>query len=76
MAEIAQLAKQKNINHIFFETLVSPKLSETIAREIGAETLVFNPLEGLTNEEIAQGENYISIMEKNLENLKVALVCK
>ena len=65
MAEISQLAKQKNIKYIFFETLVSPKLSETIAREIGAETLVFNPLEGLTNEEIGTGENYISVMEKN-----------
>lgn len=76
MAEISQLAKQKNIKYIFFETLVSPKLSETIAREIGAETLVFNPIEGLTNEEIGTGENYISVMEKNLENLKVALICK
>ena len=76
MAEIAQLAKQKNIKHIFFETLVSPKLSETIAREIGAETLVFNPLEGLTNEEIATGEDYISVMEKNLVNLRTALICK
>lgn len=76
MAEIAQLAKQKNIKHIFFETLVSPKLSETIAREIGAETLVFNPLEGLTNEEVATGEDYISVMEKNLANLRKALLCK
>ena len=76
MAEIAQLAKQKNIKYIFFETFVNPKLSETIAREIGARTLVFNPLEGLTNEEISAGENYISVMEKNLENLKIALICK
>ncbi len=76
MAEIAQLAKQKNIKHIFFETLVNPKLSETIAREIGAKTLVFNPLEGLTNKEISAEKNYISVMEKNLENLRVALICK
>jgi len=76
MAEIAQLAKQKDIKYIFFETLVSPKLSETIAREIGAETLVFNPIEGLTKEEVEAGENYISIMEKNLANLRKALRCK
>ena len=32
----------------FFETLVSPKLAETLAREVGAKTLVLNPIEGLT----------------------------
>jgi zinc transport system substrate-binding protein len=76
MAEIAELARAKNIQYIFFETLVSPKLAETIAREIGAQTLVFNPIEGLTDQELAAGEDYISIMEKNLANLRTALRCR
>ena len=33
---------------VFFETLVSPRLAETVAREAGATTAVLNPLEGLT----------------------------
>ena len=69
MAEIADLARSKKINYIFFETLVSPKLAETIAREIGAKTLVFNPIEGLTEDELEKGANYISVMEENLNNL-------
>lgn len=76
MGEIAGLAKNKGIKHIFFETLVSPKLSETIAREIGAQTLVFNPLEGLTDEEEREGKNYLSLMRENLKNLKTALICQ
>ena len=76
MAEITDLAREKNIRYIFFETLVSPKLAETIAKEIGIETLVLNPIEGLTNEELVAGENYISIMEKNLINLRRALQCQ
>jgi zinc transport system substrate-binding protein len=76
MAEIAELARAKNIQYIFFETLVLPKLAETIAREIGVQTVVFNPIEGLTEEELAAGENYISIMEKNLANLRTALRCQ
>ena len=36
---------------IFFETLVSPRLAETVAREVGADTAVLNPLEGLTEDE-------------------------
>lgn len=76
IAEIAEFAREENIRHIFFETLVSPKLAETIAKEIGAKTLVFNPLEGLREEEVGAGKNYISIMEENLTNLRLALSCR
>lgn len=73
MAAIVRLAREKGIKHIFFETLVSPRLAETIAREVGAGTLVLNPLEGLEDEEIKAGADYISVMEENLANLKTAL---
>jgi zinc transport system substrate-binding protein len=61
---------------VFFETLVSPKLSETIAREAGAQTAVLNAAEGLTKEEEQRGFNYINIIEDNLEVLKKALICQ
>ena len=76
MAEIVDLAKQKNIKYIFFETLVSPKLADTIASEVGAKTLVLNPIEGLTDQEIARGKNYISVMKDNLTHLRIALQCQ
>lgn len=76
LAELARFAKDKQIKYIFFESLVSPKLSETLAQEIGAQTLVFNPLEGLTTEEIKQGKTYFTEMEQNLKNLKIALACQ
>lgn len=75
IGEIAVLAKQKGIRFIFFETAVNPKLAETIARESGAETLVLNPVETLTATELKSGEDYISIMKKNLNNLRKALSC-
>ncbi len=73
MAEIVDFAKSRNIKTIFFEELVSPKVAETIASEIGAKTDVLNPLEGLTQEQINAGEDYLSIMDKNLEALVNAL---
>ncbi len=76
LADIATLARQKNIEYIFFEPLASPKLAQTIAQEVGAKTLVFNPIEGLTDEEVQAGKNYISIMEENLKNLRIALRCQ
>lgn len=54
---------------IFFEELVSPKVAQTIAKEINAKTEVLNPLEGLSEEQINNGEDYFSVMEKNLEVL-------
>lgn len=76
MAELVDLAEKKDIRYIFFETLVSPKVSETLAREIGAETLVFDPIEGLSSEDAASGKNYLSVMRENLVNLSTALECR
>ena len=76
LSEISDFAKKNNVKYIFFESLVSPKLANTIASEIGAQTLVLNPIEGLTPEELSQGQNYFTVMNDNLKNLKIALNCK
>lgn len=76
LAELAAFAKENNVRYIFFESLVSPKIAETLAKEVGAETLVLNPLEGLTKEETDQGKDYFSVMRENLGNLRKALECK
>ena len=73
MKEIIEFCKENNIKIIFFEELVSPKVAETIANEIGAETMLLNPVEGLTAEQMEEGLDYIGIMEQNLEALKKAL---
>lgn len=75
LAKITRFAKENGVRYIFFESLVSPKLAQTIAREVGAETLVLNPIEGLTDEEVAQGKDYFSEMMTNLTHLKTALQC-
>jgi zinc transport system substrate-binding protein len=60
---------------VFFETLVSPDIAETVARETGATTAVLNPLEGLTEEELEDGADYFSVMRENLAALRQALGC-
>lgn len=75
LAAIIDTARATKAHYIFFETTVSPKLSESIAREVGAETLVLNTLESLTLSEVQSGEDYIRIMQKNLTNLRTALLC-
>lgn len=76
MAQIADIAQEKGIDTIFFETLVSPKLAQTIAQEIGAKTAVLNPIEGISDEERTEGKTYVSLMEDNLRALRTALHCE
>jgi zinc transport system substrate-binding protein len=76
LAELSDLAKKNSIKYIFFETLVSPKLADTIANEIGAKSLVLNPIEGVTSEEAKQGKDYLVLMQENLKNLRTAMQCK
>lgn len=76
LGAIIQLVKKSNIKYIFFESLVSPKLSEMIAREAGTQILVLNPIEGLTPDEVTGGADYFTEMKKNLSNLQLALGCK
>jgi zinc transport system substrate-binding protein len=76
LAELSQLVKDKGIQYIFFESLVSPRLADTIATETGAKTLVFDPIEGLSDEDQQQGKNYLTVQRENLNNLRSSLACK
>ncbi len=75
MADIATFAKQHGITYVFVETLANPKLSQTIASEVGAQTLVLNPIEGLTDAERQAAATYVSVMRENLANLRKAMRC-
>lgn len=73
IVKLAKLVKDEGIKYIFFEELVSDKLAKTLASEAGVETMVLNPVEGLTKEQATNGDDYFTLMEKNLQNLLIAL---
>lgn len=73
LLNIAKFVKENGVKYIFFEELVSDQLAKTLADEADVETLVLNPLEGLTKEQEKAGETYITLMERNLQNLIQAL---
>lgn len=72
MKEVTDFIKNNDVKYIFYEGSPS-KAIETIAQDTGVNLLELNPFEYLTNQQISNGDDYFSIMEKNLENLKVAL---
>ena len=75
MADLATLVKEKQVKYILTETLVSTKLADTLASEAKVGVLVFNPLEGLTPDQLKSGEDYFSIQKNNIKNLSQALEC-
>lgn len=75
LAELAALVRRDGVTTIFTEALVSPAVAQALARETGVRTVVLNPLEGLTEEEIARGATYVSVMRDNLAVLREALGC-
>lgn len=76
LKEIIAFAREHDAKYIFFETLVDPRVAELIASEVGAQTLVLNPIEGLTTDQQKEGSDYFTLMRQNLANLKLALDCK
>jgi zinc transport system substrate-binding protein len=76
LAAIVRTARRLKVTHVFFETLVSPRLAETLGREIGAVPLPLNPIEGVSPAEAAAGAGYLELMRANLANLRTALGCR
>lgn len=58
---------------IYTETLVSPAIAETVARETGARVAVLDPIEGLTS--ASAGKDYFEVMRANLRSLRAGQGC-
>ena len=67
------IAKEKDITTIFYETLVSPAVAESIAGDLGLKTDVLDPIEGITD--ASRGTDYVSVMKSNLTALRTANSC-
>lgn len=76
LERVVQHVRRTKTTTIFFETLISPRLAQTVARETGARTDVLNPIEGLSSSELDRGANYLSVMRTNLAALRRALGCR
>jgi zinc transport system substrate-binding protein len=76
LQRLIALVRREHVTTVFFERLVSPRLADTVARDAGARTAVLDPIEGLTSAEQAHGDTYLTLMRKNLHELRSALRCR
>lgn len=75
LVELAELIEREGVAVVFYEELVPRDFADTLAEEADVATAVLNPLEGLTQKQAAAGEDYVSVMRKNLVTLITALDC-
>ncbi|QZY30288.1 metal ABC transporter substrate-binding protein [Nocardioides coralli] len=73
LAELADLIRDEGLTTVFSERLASPEVAETLAADLGIETAVLDPLEGLTDE--TAEDDYLSLMRANLTALEEANGC-
>jgi zinc transport system substrate-binding protein len=76
LRDLVELVRREGVTTVFFERLVSPRLAETVAREAGAKAEVLDPIEGLTSSEEHRGDDYFTLMRRNLSQLRAALGCR
>lgn len=72
LKQISDAVKAKGITTIFTEELLSPKVAETLAKDLGITTAVLDPIESQADD----SKDYEAVMNENLEALQKALSCE
>ena len=64
---------QYHLKYVGYESLENPAISQSIGSQTNATLINMNPIEGLTTQEKANGDNYISLMKQDIANIHLAL---
>lgn len=70
MKDLHKVAKQDDVNTVFFEDNASDKTAKTLAKDLRLKTSVLSPLESVKD---PGKQDYFSVMRQNLTALKTAL---
>lgn len=73
LAEVAAVVANEHVTTIYSETLVDPKVAQTLAATTGVSTAVLDPIEGLVE---GSTQTYPSLMKSNLQTLRTGQGCQ
>lgn len=73
VAQVINEIKANNIPAIYYEELITPKIAQMISEETGAQMLLLHSCHNVSKEDFDNGVTYLSLMEQNVENLKIGL---
>ncbi|MGM0865554.1 MAG: metal ABC transporter solute-binding protein, Zn/Mn family [Bacillota bacterium] len=68
-----ETAKEHQIKYVIFEQNVTPRIAKIVQNEIKAEPLKVHNLSVLTEEDIDENMDYLSLMKENIQTIKKAL---
>ena len=74
VAALQDLIAAKGITTVFAERLGTPVLAESLARDLGIDVAVLDPIEGLSD--ATADQDYLSLMRANLGVLRTANGCR
>lgn len=75
VASVVDEIKALGVTTVFHEARGPAEAAETVAREAGVRTAPLDPLETLSRAAENAGDDYVSVMRRNLAALRVALEC-
>lgn len=70
MTELIEAAKEYNVSKIYHIEFSTEKVANTVAEAVGAETALFHSCHSVSDEDLKNGETYVSLMRKNIEAMK------
>jgi zinc transport system substrate-binding protein len=76
LEDLIEQVRKSGATTVFAEPLVSDRVAETVAREAGLDVGTLDPIEGLSQNRLDAGEDYLSVMRANLAALREALGCR
>jgi zinc transport system substrate-binding protein len=71
--DLQGLIQDRHITTVFYETLASPALAESLAHDLGIATAVLDPIEGLAPSD--PDATYLTLMRQNLAAIAKASDC-
>lgn len=75
LEDMAAILRKAKVTTVFNEEMVPSDLVNALAKTLGARASSLNPIEGLTNAEIAAGATYVSVQRDNLDRIAQGLRC-
>lgn len=71
LREVRTIVERDDVSTLFFERAVGPKVTQTLADDLGVGTALLDPIESRADETV----DYLDIMRANLDALTTGLTC-
>ncbi len=76
MIALVREIKSSGANYLFAEELLSPRLTETLAKEAGVGVLILHGAHNVSRDDLDRNVSFFDLMERNLERLQKGLSCR